>query len=338
MQKDMHMYTEYFSLPDFLNRNLVRPLWICFIGLLGFVGALHAQTSLPGRIEYHSVLSNTVSGEEFLLGDKGKDVLLSGELRLPQGSAVKFPAVVLIHGSGGINSAMDVWVHQLNQAGVATFVLDTFTGRGITSTIADQTQLHSLSMMVDAYRTLDLLAKHPRIDSSKIAVMGFSKGALASVFSASTRFKAAYGSGQTFAAHIGLYAPCNSRYIGDTDLTGKPMRLFHGTTDDYVNVQPCRDYVKALQQKGVDVALTEFPDTEHAFDSPLLPQRLAFPTAQSTRNCQFVENPKGVMLNEKTKKEFNYQDPCVAIGAHVGHNPDATSKTMKAVLEFLKTL
>lgn len=334
----MQTHMDFFSIPSCLSRRLARLLWLCFLGLLGSAGNLHAQTSLPGRIDYHTIPSFTVSGEEFLLARQGKNVLLTGELRLPQGTAAKFPAVVLIHGSGGINSAMDVWVHQLNQAGVATFVLDTFTGRGITSTIADQTQLHSLSMMVDAYRALDLVAKHARIDASKIAVMGFSKGALASVFSASTRFKASYGSGQTFAAHIGLYAPCNSRYIGDTELTGKPMRLFHGSTDDYVNVQPCRDYVKALQQKGVDATLTEFPDTEHAFDSPLLPKRLAFPTAQSTRNCQFIESAKGVMVNEKTQKEFSYQDPCIAIGAHVGHNPDATTKTMKAVLEFLKTL
>lgn len=318
--------------------NFLKQILLCCSVFLCSAPITHAQTTLPARIELHTVTSATVSGEEFLFGQKGKEVNLTGELRLPQGNTAKFPAVVLIHGSGGINSAMDVWVHQLNQAGIATFFLDTFTGRGITSTISDQTQLHSLSMMIDAYRALDLLAKHPRIDANKIAVIGFSKGALASVFSASTRFKAAYGSSNTFAAHIGLYTPCNSRYIGDTELTGKPMRLFHGTTDDYVSVQPCRDYAKVLQQKGIDITLTEFPDTEHAFDTPTLPKRLAFPTAQSTRNCQFIESSKGVLINEKSKKEFSYQDPCVAVGAHVGYNPDATKKTMESVVEFLKSL
>jgi dienelactone hydrolase len=318
--------------------HLATTLLLALTGWMGLVSLSSAQTGMPGRIEYHVLPSQTVTGEEFLLGKKGKEVLLTGELRLPQGTTPKHPAVVLIHGSGGIGAAMDMWVHHFNQAGIATFVIDTFTGRGIISTVADQTQLHSLSMMVDAYRALDLLAKHPRIDTEKIAVMGFSKGALGSVFSASTRFKSAYGSNKTFAAHIGLYTPCNSRYLGDTELIGKPLRLFHGTTDDYVSVQPCRDYVKSLQAKGVDVTLTEFPDTEHAYDSPVLPKKLAFPTAQSTRNCQFTEKSAGIMINAQSGKEFNYQDPCVALGAHVGHNPDSTSKTVKAVLDFLKTM
>ena len=197
-------------------------LWISSVLCAPFAWA-QAPANLPSRIEYHAFASATTTGEEFLLGQKGKEVALSGELRLPQGGRAKFPAVVLIHGSGGIGPAMDVWTHQLNQAGFATFVVDSFTGRGIVSTGADQTQLHSLSMTIDAYRALDLLAKHPRVDADKIAVLGFSKGALGAIFSASTRFKSLHGSGRTFAAHLGLYTPCNTRFMGDTAVTGKPM-------------------------------------------------------------------------------------------------------------------
>ena len=201
-----------------------------------------AQTipaGIPGRIEVHSLASTTLSTDEFLLGNaQGKPVLLGGELRLPVGTTAKFPAVILVHGSGGIGGAMDMWIHHLNQAGIATFVVDTFSGRGIVSTVQDQTQLGSLSMMVDAYKALELIAAHPRIDAKHIYVMGFSKGAVASIFSASTRFKKMYGGQAQFAGHIGLYTPCNTRYIGDTDLTGAPLRLFHGITDDYVNIIP----------------------------------------------------------------------------------------------------
>ena len=233
---------------------------------------------------------------------------------------------------------MDLWVHALNQAGVATLVVDAFSGRGITSTVQDQTLLHSLAMMVDAYRGLDLLAKHPRIDASKIAVMGFSKGAVASIFSAATRFKAMHGSASQFAAHIGLYTPCNTRFMGDTAVTGAPMRFFHGTSDDYVNVVPCRNFVAELRAQGVDVTLTEFADTQHGYDSPLAPEKLAVPTAQSTRQCQFIEKSKGDIFNAQSGAPFSYTDPCVVIGAHVGHNPDSTAQTVKAVIAFLQAL
>ncbi len=305
--------------------------------------ACHAQTVLspavPSRIEVHALLTQTLTGDEFLKGtDKGKAHLLGAELRIPQGQKAKFPAVVLIHGSGGVSGSMDLWVHALNQAGIATLVVDTFSGRGITSTVQNQTLLHSLAMMVDGYRGLDLLAKHPRIDATKISIMGFSKGAVASVFSASTRFKTLYGSTAKFASHIGLYTPCNTRFMGDSEVTGAPMRFFHGTSDDYVNVVPCRAFVAELKNKGVDATLTEFPNTQHGYDSPLAPEKLAVPTAQSTRNCQFVEKTKGELFNVQSGAPFSYTDPCVAVGAHVGHNPDSTAKTVKSVVEFLQSL
>ena len=301
----------------------------------------HAQTvaSMPGRMEIHALQSKTLTGEEFLLNPSaGTPVTLAGELRLPQGNLPKYPVVILVHGSGGVSGGTDLWVHSLNQAGIATFVLDTFAGRGIVSTVVDQTQLHSLALMVDAYRALDLLAKHPRIDAQRISVMGFSKGAVASIFSASTRFKKMYGSDAKFALHIGLYTPCNTRFLGDTQVTGAPMRLFHGTTDDYVSVVPCRAFVQALKEQGVDASLTEFPDTDHSYDSPLTPQRLALPSAQTTRNCQFVERAPGQVVNAKTGAAFSYSDSCVEKGTHIGHNPESTALTIKAVIEFLKKL
>src|SRR4029077_15959211 len=119
--------------------------------------------------------------------------------------------------------------NELNSIGVAVFILDSFAGRGIVNTINDQSQLDSLAMMVDTYRALGLLAKHRRIDPARIAVMGFSKGAVTAVYSGNERFRKMYAPANVaFAAHIGLYTPCNVRYRDDDKVTGKPIRLFHG--------------------------------------------------------------------------------------------------------------
>src|SRR5206468_8543193 len=134
-----------------------------------------------------------------------KAVTLAGELRIPRPGSDRLPAVILVHGSGGVNASHERWAQELNSIGVATLILDTFSGRGIVSTVNDQSQLHSLAMMVDAYRALAILAEHPRIDRDRIAVIGFSKGAVASVYSSSRRFRELYGPpGVEFAAHIGL--------------------------------------------------------------------------------------------------------------------------------------
>jgi len=308
---------------------------ICFVTS----AQTYPNPTTPSRIEIHALPTQTFTGDEFLKSStKGVVHMLAVELRIPQVQKAKFPAVVLIHGSGGLGSNIDMWVHELNKAGIATLIVDTFSGRGITSTVQDQTLLHSLAMMVDSYRALDMLSKHPRIDASKISIIGFSKGAVASIFSSTTRFKELYGSSAKFASHIGLYTPCNTRFIGDSAVTGAPMRLFHGTADDYVNVVPCRAYVQELKSKGVDISLTEFPDTQHGYDSPLSPRKVAVPTAQSTRQCQFIEKNKGELFNAQSGAPFSYSDPCVQIGAHIGHNPESTEQTVKSVVSFLQTL
>lgn len=304
----------------------------------GVAGAAMAEGSAwPGRIEIVPVTSQTVSLEAFLKGEKtGPEVLLGGELRLPLGATGKVPAVVLIHGSGGIGSGPDMWAHVLNEAGIAAFILDAFSGRHIVSTVADQDQLNSLSMTVDAYRALDVLAADPRIRADRIAVWGFSKGAVPAVYSAVERFRKSFGSENRFAAHVGFYTPCNVTY-DDEKVGAAPIRLYHGSSDDYVNPAACRDLAPRWKAAGADVALREYPDSQHAFDTPTLPTLVSVPTAQSTRNCRIKEGPGGTLLDAQSGQVYSIKsDPCVAVGAHVGHNPVAAEAVRADVMGFLK--
>jgi len=140
---------------------------------------LFASSALAqvARVELHAFSSATLSDQKFLAGERdGTPVILAGELRLPRPGTERFPAVVLLHGSGGVSGGVDAWARFLNELGVATFALDAFTGRGLVTVSADQAKLGRLNMIVDAYRALELLSKHPRIDPQRIAVMGFSRG------------------------------------------------------------------------------------------------------------------------------------------------------------------
>ncbi|HKA41105.1 MAG TPA: hypothetical protein VKF40_03855 [Burkholderiales bacterium] len=126
-----------------------------------------------GRLEIHAIPSVTVSNQQFLLGDRyGKPVTIGGELRLPRGATEKFPVVILMHGSGGVSAATDRWAQELNAVGIAAFILDSFTGRGIINTNTDQSQLDSIAMMHDAYAALGKLATHPRVDPARIESQG----------------------------------------------------------------------------------------------------------------------------------------------------------------------
>ena len=297
-----------------------------------------AAESTVARLEVIPIQSTTLDTGQFLRGDKdGKPVQIAGELRLPTQGTDKLPAVILIHGSGGLSGAADRWAGELLGLGVAVLLVDSFSGRGIVNTINDQSQLSTLAMMVDAYRALALLSEHPRIDRNRIAVMGFSKGAVAAVYSAVERFHNMYGPGVSFAAHVGLYTPCNVAYRDDDKVARKPIRLFHGIADDYVAIGPCRSYVERLKKAGADVALAEYPNALHAYDNPALAKPIKLPQGQTTRNCALREAEHGDIVNARTGKHFDLHDPCVELGPQVGYNAAAHQATVKAVKQFLTT-
>jgi hypothetical protein len=135
----------------------------------------YAQVARMEVIPFESV---TLTDEEFLAGrEDGKPVTVGGELRLPRAGTERLPLVILLHGSGGIAGFVVEWERDLLAMGVATFVIDSFTGRGIINTNNDQSQLGRLAQTEDAYRALAVLAKHPRIDPTRVMLMGFSRGA-----------------------------------------------------------------------------------------------------------------------------------------------------------------
>lgn len=290
------------------------------------------------RTELHSFQSLTLSDQEFLSGrGPGTPVTLAGVLRLPATGTATVPAVILLHGSSGISGIEEGWIRLLNDLGVATFMVDSFTGRGISSTVHDQAQLGRLAMIIDAYRALELLGQNRGIDPAKIAVMGFSRGAQAALYSSMRRFQRMYlkSSVAPFAAHVVFYSPCNTRYLDDDDVAHSPIRLFQGDADDYVAVAPCQAYVQRIRKSNGDAALTVYAGARHIFDNPGLPRPLRIPDAQVTRRCDLEEIPDGTIVDVITRKPFSYEDSCVDRGVTVEYNAADRAKAELAVRALL---
>src|SRR5207248_10822618 len=88
------------------------------------------------RTEVYPMQTVTLSTADFLLGKKdGSPAMIAGELRIPKPGTDRLPAIVLVHGSGGVGFNTGMWAGELNKAGFAAFIADSFTGRGITNTI-----------------------------------------------------------------------------------------------------------------------------------------------------------------------------------------------------------
>jgi len=194
-------------------------------------------------------------------------------------------------------------------------------------------------MMNDAFAALAVLARHPRIDPGKIAVMGFSKGAVPSIYASMNRFQTAYAAdGAGFAAHIGFYTPCNVALIDDEKVGTRPIRLYHGLADDWVPVGPCRDYVARLKKAGADISLVEYPGAYHAFDNQMIPGTMQLPQALTARKCRFEEKQPGVIINNDTGQPATANDACIERGTTIAYNAEATAAARKDVVEFLTNL
>ena len=322
-------------------RTLVLVTAICCGILAASAQAQTISKDVAARVELYPIPTLTLSDQQFLTGSTdGKPVTVSGEFRIAQGSG-RLPVVVLIHGSGGISATMEAWVHSFNAMGVSTFVIDGFTGRGLTAVSSNQALLGRLNFIVDVYRSLDILAKHPRVDPDRIVLMGFSRGGQATLFASLDRFDKLWNkSGIRYAAFIPFYPDCSTTYASDTEVSDRPIRIFHGTPDDYNPVASCKAYVARLTEAKRDVALTEYPDSEHGFDAGLLgvSSKVVAANAQTVRHCHIKEGDDGVLMNADTHEPFTYKDPCVELNPHVGGNPATAEEARKAVSEFLAVL
>ena len=130
-----------------------------------------------GRIEYTSMNSPDRWQYARLNLQNTTNQVVWGDLLMPKNVSGKVPALVLSHGSGGISpAAYDVWARDMNAAGVATFIIDSFKPRGVDQTATDQSKVTFPAQTADALNALKLLASHPQIDSTRIFNIGMSRG------------------------------------------------------------------------------------------------------------------------------------------------------------------
>lgn len=291
------------------------------------------------RVELHPFLTLTLTDEQFLKGraDKAEPVPIAGSLRIARGGKDRLPVVILMHGSGGISANVEFWQRELNALGISTFTIDGLTGRGLTNVNANQALLARTNLILDIYRALDVLAKHPRVDPQRVAIMGFSRGGQAALYASLKRFDAQWNKSSIVpAAYLPVYPDCSIAFISDTDVMERPIRILAGGSDDYDPPASCAAYVERLKAAGHDATITIYANAQHVFDNPIGPET---PTTveggQTVRNCAISEEAGGRLINTATGAAFTYGDPCVERGPHIGSDATARASALQTVKELL---
>lgn len=192
--------------------------------------------------------------------------VVSAELKMPKDAKGKVPAVVILHGSGGIDGRGLFHSEALNEAGFATLEVFMFK-RG------QRPREGGVATLTHGFGALTYLAGRPDIDPGKIGVMGFSFGGNMTLRMASKTVSDAFlpnASDPRFAAHAPFYPSCwvFKNAGGYETLTGAPILLFAGGRDDYETASDaCKEFLDALPQSTRShIALQFYPNATHGWD------------------------------------------------------------------------
>ena len=322
--------------------------------ILGAVGALLLAACAPvppppapplqpaGRVAFESEnlpLGQLPTLHDFSTGTVGTPTVISGELVLPPGVTGRVPAVILLPTCSGVGGPETAWASELAGWGRASFVVDPYSGRGIREVCSGAARINSGSLIIDAYRALEWLASHPRIDPDRVALMGFSLGGRIAIWASLTRFQRLWlGGGRPFAAYLGAYpASCYITLIGEEDARGGPIRIFHGTRDAVVPVERCRDYAVRMRRAGRDVQIHEYAGAGHAFDDRRYPGVRWTSNPLNPFRCQFLEQPDGRFV-DREGHAASQDHPCVTRGYPRGYDARAHRQMSEDVRGFLSAV
>jgi dienelactone hydrolase len=189
-----------------------------------------------------------------------------GYLTMPETGSGPFPAIVHLHGCGGLPKAFKdgtekgLWPARLAAWGYVVLTIDSFTTRGIDNTCSGEPAPRT----ADAYGALDYLAHHPLVDANRIAVIGFSSGGIATLSLAEAHDFELFEdeAAHRFKAAVALYPACAA---GDT--MKMPTLILIGELDDWSQASACRAMM-ARQTTSSPAKLIVYPGAYHGFDAP----------------------------------------------------------------------
>ena len=210
---------------------------------------------------YHQVISAS---------DQMADIVIDGKLFLPTDAARvtsgPLPLVIVCPGSLGVAPSHLAHAETLNALGFATFVLDSFGARGVTSTVAKQTQFSFAASAYDVLAAWKVLAARSEIDEARIGGQGHSRGGSAVLTAATRRFAdAVIGGGKGLCAILPAYPWSGHQFLAP-DVGTTEVRVLMGDADEWCSPMQVQGHCQAIRLSGGTASMRLFKGAHHSFD------------------------------------------------------------------------
>jgi dienelactone hydrolase len=196
-------------------------------------------------------------------GSRMPDRPFDAELTLPDGQG-PFPAVILLHGCGGIGPAQHFWVDRLNGWGYAVLRLNSFSARGVKTVCppALQPLVTGVDRAGDVLSAALWLRAQPGIDGAHIGVLGESHGGGTAATVTRREYERLYPG--LLKASVDYYGPCRQPELHGT----VPLLALAGEADTWS--YPARTCLAFATRLAHDqpMQVTIYPGVVHDFEVP----------------------------------------------------------------------
>jgi dienelactone hydrolase len=189
--------------------------------------------------------------------------------------------VLMMHGcsglfrkNGGIQINLAAWIARFVDWGYLVLAVDGFLPRGFRSMCHKKKRpLHSLDdRPYDAYGGLAWLKKQSFVQSDKIALVGWSNGAMATLSGLRDNHAEKFGGALRFTAAAAFYPGCMTlaRRTSGAYRPYAPLLVFVGLADNWTFPKPCLKLIGNARDTGLPAEIEGFDGAYHGFDHPNL--------------------------------------------------------------------
>ncbi|MDI1286575.1 MAG: dienelactone hydrolase family protein [Reyranella sp.] len=219
-------------------------------------------------VRFHSAVTPPTPLQQRLFKERGQPISvaitveLTGEFYRPTGDG-PFPAVVQLHGCGGRGprESEDAAGARIVALGYALLIVDSFGPRGIKDRCGSNYWTDPVDRMADAYGALAWLTGQPFIDPERIALLGYSQGAIVALSAVSSGGEEALYD-RHFRAAIAYYPHCQD-FNGTVSV---PTLILIGALDDWTPAEICQQKMAQRSGEGALLRLVVYPGAHYGFN------------------------------------------------------------------------
>jgi dienelactone hydrolase len=178
-----------------------------------------------------------------------------------------WPAIVAMHGCGGLVDRQGLlrrreadWARRFADAGYVALFVDSFSARGMRQICSSSERaVFPKDRADDIAAAAEWLASQPFVDRKRLALIGWSHGAMSVLWALRPDFAGA----SRFKTAIAFYPGCRQIDRLEGWRPTVPLTLLIGSADDWTRPGPCR---RLAERTGF--RFIEYPGAYHGFDAP----------------------------------------------------------------------